>query len=121
VHSVKFSESAEWHKQPLKDATGQYEFLNMRAYLYWSVRDWLDPSKGSKAMLPEDDNLMQELTETKWKFRSKGEIQIEEKKEITKRIKRSPDKADALVNTFYPVADVNPAPAAKVNLGSVFH
>ena len=37
--SCKGSESAK----ELKDITEQYEFANMRAYLYWALRDWLDP------------------------------------------------------------------------------
>ena len=27
----------------LTDITGQYKFLNMRAYLFWCIRDWLNP------------------------------------------------------------------------------
>lgn len=103
VFSVKFSEApTSKNGEPLKDFTEQYTFLNMRAYVYWAVRDWLNPLNKTNAMLPIDDELTQELTETKWKFRSDGKIQIEEKDEIKKRLKRSPDKADALANTFYP-------------------
>lgn len=105
VHSVKFSEGADWNGDKLKDRTGQYEFLNMRAYLFWCVREWLDPICNTGAALPEDDELTQELTEIQWKFRSDGSIQIEPKEEIIKRIGRSPDKSDSLANTFYPVAD----------------
>jgi hypothetical protein len=100
--------------------TGQYEFLNMRAYLYWAIRDWLDPKNKTEAMLPDDPELLQELTETKWKFRSDGKIQIEEKEEIKKRIKRSPDKADALANTFYPEKDIDPHPAAQTPIEEYF-
>jgi hypothetical protein len=109
VYSAKFSEAAEdTGGNPLKDFTGEYEFLNMRAYCYWAVRDWLNPLHKSKAMLPPDEELAQELTETKWKFRSDGKIQIEDKEEIKKRLKRSPDKGDALANTFWPVPDIDP-------------
>lgn len=121
VHSCKFSEAAmDAGDNPLKDSTGQYEFLNMRAYLFWAVRDWLDPSKGSKAMLPKDDELAQELSETQWKFRSDGRIQIEPKEDIKKRIKRSPDKADALANTFWPVPDITITKVKKKNVAQFF-
>lgn len=120
MHSVKFSESAEWNGSRLHDITGQYEFLNMRAYLYWAARDWLNPLNKTGAMLPPDDELTQELTETQWKFRSDGSIQIEPKEEIKKRIGRSPDKADAFVNTFYPVGDVDVTPKKKQNLKNLF-
>lgn len=121
IHSVKFSEAAQWRDKPLNDITGQYEFVNMRAYLHWAVRDWLDPNKGSKAMLPPDDELMQEMTEVKYSFRSDGKILIEKKEDIKKRLKRSPDKFDALLNTFYPVPDQEPFPNRKQqNMGQYF-
>ena len=100
VFSCKFSEGAK----NLHDITGQYEFVNMRAYLYWAIRDWLNPKNGFYPALPPDNQLMEELTNTKWKFQSNGAIIIEAKEDIRKRIKRSPDKADALANTFYPYA-----------------
>lgn len=96
--SCKFSEGASG----LHDETGEYSFANMRAYLFWCIRDWLNPANGQEAMLPEDDQLMEELTSTHWKFQSNGNIIIEPKEDIKERIKRSPDKMDALANTFYP-------------------
>ena len=74
----------------------------MRAYLFWAVRDWLNPKNGFGPALPPCDKLMEEATETHWKFQSNGSIIIEAKEEIKKRIKRSPDWFDALANTFYP-------------------
>jgi hypothetical protein len=96
--SCKFSERAD----DLTDETGVYRFANMRAYLFWAIRDWLNPSNGHKPCLPPCDELTEELTEIKWKFRSDGKIIIEPKEDIKKRIKRSTDYADALANTFYP-------------------
>lgn len=117
VYSVKFSESAkDGGGNPLTDLTGVYTFANMRAYLHWAVRDWLDPTKGSKAMLPPDDEFMQEATEPKWKFQSNGSIIIEPKEDIKKRLGRSPDKFDALCNTFYP----EPQDIANSNLAGLF-
>lgn len=98
VFSVKFSEGTD----NLKDLTGVYEFANMRAYLFWAIRDWLDPLKKSNAMLPDCKELIEELTEIRWKFQSNGKIIIEPKDEIKKRLKRSPDWSDSLANTFYP-------------------
>lgn len=122
VHSCKFSEAAiDAAGNPLKDVTAIYEFLNMRAWSYWAIRDWLDPSKGSKAALPPDDLLKQELSETQWKFRSDGKIQIESKEDLKKRIKRSPDRADALANTFWPIPDISIEKQKKRNVGQFFH
>ena len=60
----------------------------------------IDLAKALKT--PPDDDFMEEATATHWKFQSNGSIIIEPKEDIKKRIKRSPDKSDALANTFYP-------------------
>jgi len=96
--SCKGSESAHG----LTDATGEYSFVNMRAYLHWQVRDWLNPKNNRNAALPKNDLLLQEATEIKWKFQSDGRIMIEPKDDIKARLGRSPDNFDALMNTFYP-------------------
>lgn len=96
--SCKFSESANG----LADKTGQYQFENMRAYLYWKMREWLDPKNGYKPALPPDDELMEELTAVKWKFQSNGKVIMEPKEKIKEKLRRSPDKMDSLANTFYP-------------------
>ena len=98
VYSCKFSHGVKG----LHDITGCYNFANMRAYLFWCIRDWLNPKNGFNPALPPDDELMEELTEPHWQFMSDGRIIIEKKDEIKKRLKRSPDKMDALANTFYP-------------------
>lgn len=120
VHSVKFSESAEWNGKDLTDSTGQYTFENMRAYLFWAVRDFLNPANKTNAMLPPDDELMQEATEIQWEFTSSGTIKIEKKEDIKKRLGRSIDKFDGLANTFYPVGDVDPTPKKKQNIKNFF-
>lgn len=103
IISCKYSEGAKAHSgRDLTDITGQYKFANMRAYLFWCVRDWLNPKNNTGAMLPPDDRLDEEATEIKWSFRSDGKILIEPKEDIKARLGRSPDKFDALANTFYP-------------------
>ena len=98
AYSCKNSEGV----RGLHDITGQYSFVNMRAYLFWQVRDWLNPKNGFAPALPPDDLLLEEATEIHWKFQSDGRIIIEPKEEIKKRLKRSPDRFDALSMTFYP-------------------
>ena len=95
---VKYSFSAKG----LSDLTGQRTFANMRAYIYWAMRDALDPSFNGDLALPPVDELTQDLTETRFKVRSNGDILIEEKDDIKKRLKRSPDYGDAVANTFFP-------------------
>ena len=100
AYSCKFSESRRIHD--LHDVTGVYTFANVKAYCYWAVRDWLNPKNGFGAALPPDDKLMEEATSIKWKFQSDGSVIIEPKEETKKKLGRSPDKMDALANTFYP-------------------
>lgn len=103
--SCKYSEGARGRNdKDLTDITGQHRFLNMRAYLFWCVRDWLNPRNGAGAMLPPDAQFDEEAAEIRWFFRSDGKIQIEPKEDIRKRLGRSPDRFDALANTFYPVS-----------------
>ncbi|SFW22256.1 hypothetical protein [Chitinophaga sancti] len=116
VNTLKHEAATDKAGNPLKDLTGQYEFANMRAYLMWAVRDWLDPSKGSKAMLPPDEVLTAELCEPTWCFQSNGKIIIEPKDDIKKRLGRSPDKFDSLANTFYPEHEEQ----AAQNLSGIF-
>lgn len=98
AYSCKNSEGT----RGLHDITGQYTFANMRAYLFWAVRDWLDPKNGFNPALPPDDFLVEEACDIHWSFLSNGSIIIEKKEEIKKRLKRSPDRFDALSMTFYP-------------------
>lgn len=105
IISCKYSEWAkEFRGKEPTDMTGQYRFQNMRAWLFWAVRDWLNPKNETGAMLPPDPVFDEEATEIRWSFRSDGRIIIEPKDDIKARIGRSPDKFDALANTFYPVS-----------------
>lgn len=104
VISCKYSHGTgarEWGRE-LTDITGQYRFANLRAWLFWQVRDWLNPKNGTGAMLPPDDALLEEATEIRWFFRSDGSVIIEPKEDIKHRLGRSTDRFDALANTFYP-------------------
>lgn len=104
IISCKYSEGAKTtNDKPLTDITGQYQFLNMRAYLFWAVRDWLNPANDTGAMLPPDAQFDEEASEIRWGFRSDGRIYIEPKEDIKDRLGRSPDKFDSLANTFYPI------------------
>lgn len=104
IISCKYSEWGSLDPANLTDATGQYHFANMRAYLFWAVRDWLDPDKGSNAMLPPGGSLCEEASEIKWSFLSNGKIIIEPKEDIKERLGHSTDEFDALANTFHPKA-----------------
>lgn len=75
-------------------------YLNKRAEMWGSMRDWL-----KTASITTDRLLKNDLTGPLRKINSAGAIQIEGKKEMKARGLASPDAADALCVTFaYPVA-----------------
>jgi phage terminase large subunit len=71
------------------------KYQNVRAELWDTMADWL--KEGS---IPENDEDFREGADVKYKFTSKGKIQIEDKDDIKKRIGKSPDVLDALAVTF---------------------
>lgn len=71
-------------------------YSNLRAQIYGRLRDWL-----STADLPSDDKeLAEDLSAINYYFNNKLQIVLEAKKDMKKRTKRSPDRADALALTF---------------------
>ncbi len=69
------------------------EFGNLRAQMWWQFR--LDAQHGH-IILPYDEELFQELSIPTWRNRG-GKIYVESKDDLRKRLKRSPNKADAAV------------------------
>ncbi len=60
----------------------------------------LDPAHGHAVALPPDDTLTGDLTAPHWKVQSGGKILIESKDDIRKRLRRSTDAGDAVVQAF---------------------
>jgi len=80
----------------ITDDSGQQKYVNLRAAMYFMLRDALDPDGDIKLMLPVDDILSADLVATTYMYNSKGQIKLEEKQELKDRLGRSPDSADAL-------------------------
>ncbi len=78
------------------DKTGLIKFHNLRAMMYWSLREELDPTNTDQVALPPDDDLLTELTAARYSVKQQG-LLVEDKADIIKRIGRSTDKADAVV------------------------
>jgi hypothetical protein len=88
-------------EQPLTDRSEELQFLNLRAASMWHLRELLDPAYPEETiMLPDDDLMIGDLTAAKWKVNSSGKIQIEPKEDIKKRLGRSPDTGDAVMQAF---------------------
>lgn len=90
---------AEASVQRTKD--GLLGFTNKRSEIIWRFREALDPSQpnGSPIFLPPDSQLMADLSAPTFKL-SGGRIQVEPKEDVCKRLGRSTDKGDAVVEAW---------------------
>lgn len=73
------------------------KYANLRAQLHFGVAEWL--AEGGE--LPDDKKLEVELIAAKYRFDARRRFLIERKDEIKKRIRRSPDRADAVALAIY--------------------
>jgi len=73
------------------------ELKNMRAEMYWNLKEKLQ--LGLK--LPNDRDLLMELTNIQYLFDSAGRLYLEPKDKIKQRLGRSPDCADAVALSCY--------------------
>lgn len=83
------------------DSSGELGFVNKRSAAWWAMREILDPASGCPVALPPDDLLVGDLTAPKWRVTSGGRIQVESKDEIRKRLGRSTDSGDAVIQAFW--------------------
>jgi phage terminase large subunit len=69
------------------------EFNNLRSQMYWQLSEDL---RNGIISLPNDQELVADLTSPKWETKN-GEIIVESKEVIKKRLTHSPNKGDAVV------------------------
>lgn len=87
----------------MKDRAKELEFVNKRSAAWWNLRELLDPAFDSTIALPPCDLLTGDLTAPRrGKDTSTGKITVESKKDIRKRLGRSTDDGDAVVQAFFP-------------------
>lgn len=81
-----------------KDKSGQLFFANYRAWLWWSMREALDPETGDGLALPPDPEVKADLCAVRWKPTARG-VLAESKEELSsaKRLGRSTNNGDAIV------------------------
>ena len=70
---------------------------NLRAELWYKAREFFEKKTCS---IPDDPELIKELSAPRYHFDSRGRYLIESKDEMRKRGERSPDHADAFCLTF---------------------
>jgi phage terminase large subunit len=97
---LKFSKAASVMvaSSPTYD-TEMGKFFQLRDQLWWSTREWLRTDTG--AMLPPDDELLQELRTPLYSVAEK-EIRVTKKDIMKEMLGRSPDRAESLILTFAP-------------------
>jgi hypothetical protein len=90
-------------------------FLNKRAEMHWNGRE-LARTKAWDLENVDDDTL-QELTESNYQIiDSRGRVKVEAKVDVSARLGRSPDRADALLMAFWEGGIVDAGlPAARVH------
>lgn len=90
------------------ESSGDKAMTNMRAYMYWQARKWLNVEGGK---LMRDDGFL-ELKLINYRQNSSLKLQIEPKEEMIKRLSNegikveSPDTADAFVLTFVDTSSI---------------
>lgn len=82
----------------LLDKSEQLGFKNYRAYMWWFLRECLDPETGENLALPPGQKVKADLCAPRWKMTAQG-IQVESKEDIAdpKRLGRSTNDGDAIV------------------------
>ena len=84
------------NNRPITDRTGLLRFRDINAMLAWKLMEALDPQYNPTLMLPPDPKLKAELCSIRRASIDGGVVSIESKKEVKKRLGRSPDRADAV-------------------------
>lgn len=98
VTPVNVAEGSDQH-----DRSGKLGFHNVRSYIYWNLRELLDPVYGENIALPPSAELLSDLCAAKWSLTVRG-ILIEPKDDIKVKLGRSPDMGDAALLAFAPLA-----------------
>jgi hypothetical protein len=83
-----------------KAKDGKLTFKNLRAEMWWRLREALKPDSGEDVKLPPDPVLMANLTAPRYFVRG-TDIVIEDKDEIRKRTGGSVDRGDAVVMAWH--------------------
>ena len=100
-------------------------FLNLKAQLWWLMRRRFEKTyehvSGVKTYsldelisIPNDNDLIVELSQPRFFFSNNGKIQIESKKSMRERGLKIPNKADALMLAFAPYRDLTRDPKIRI-------
>lgn len=96
LRPITVSSNTNW-----RDRSKELRFLNVRAAMWWNVRQMLDPQYGSEVMLPPVEELTLDLTTPKWEIMKDATVRLESKDSIRDRLGRSTDYGDAVCLAFW--------------------
>ena len=88
-------------KTDFRDQSGELGFENWRSAAWWITREMLDPESGFDVCLPDDTELIGDLTAPRVnQITSGSRIRIESKEDVVKRLGRSTDVGDSVVQAL---------------------
>jgi hypothetical protein len=87
-----------------RDHSKQMRFFNVRAAMWWNIREMLDPVYGVGIMLPPIEELILDLTTPQYESKTDNTIVLESKDSIRQRLGRSTDFADAVCLAFWQIS-----------------
>lgn len=81
-----------------ESASLKSKYTRLRDELWAATRDWFNDRK---CKIPDNEDLINELSGVRYSYSSSGKLQVESKDQMKRRVGgKSPDLADALVLTF---------------------
>ncbi len=84
----------------LTERSGTRGFVNARMAAWWLVREMLDPDNGVPVCLPPDEQLKADLTAPRYSIAANGKFQLESKESLQRRLGRSTDAGDSVVQAL---------------------
>jgi hypothetical protein len=81
---------------PFGGKPGNPKFVNKRSEMWYNIREWMQDG----GAIVNNTELLSDLTAPTYDFDTAGRIQLEKKKDMKKRLQRSPDLGDAFALTF---------------------
>lgn len=83
------------------DKSRKLKFFNVRAAMWWNMRELLDPDDGEDIMLPPNEDLIGDLTAPHLIVMKDSTLLVESKADIRDRIGRSTDYGDSVCLAFW--------------------
>lgn len=87
-------------KSGAADPDTQIVYKNLRAEMHWELRRALNPKSGENIALPPGPKILAQGSAARWTLKG-GEIQVEMKEDIEKRLGSTPDEWDAIMEAWY--------------------